>query len=195
MRTLLAGGLVLGAGAAVTVAAWTAQDDAVGGFVTSRFSTESTVNGGTSWSDNSTTPATLSLSAGALMPGDATAASFGIHATTGSVSGTESLQTPSGVAGALAPSLQYRVYRASSSACSATSAPAAGSDWLVGDAVGWAALSSTVPANSTPLAAGGTGAPGAPAWFCFQVRLSTDAPNSVQASGAQATWRFLGTSS
>jgi predicted ribosomally synthesized peptide with SipW-like signal peptide len=195
VRTLLAGGLVLGAGAAVTVAAWTAQDSTVSGFVATRFGTESTVNGGATWSDNSTTPATLSLSTAALMPGDATAASFGIHATGGSVSGTESLQTSSGVAGASAPSLQYRVYRASSSACSATSTPAAGSDWIVGDSAGWVALSSTVPANGTPLAAGGAGAPGAPLWFCFQVRLSTDAPNSVQASSAQATWRFLGTSS
>jgi hypothetical protein len=179
----------------VTTAAWTAQDSAAGGFVASRFGTESTVNGGATWADNSTTPATLSLGAVALMPGDATAASFGIHATAASVSGTESLQTPSGVAGALAPSLEYRVYRASSSACSATSTPAAGSDWIVGDASSWVALSSTVPANRTPLVAGGAGAPGAPLWFCFQVRLGTDAPNSMQASSAQATWRFLGTSS
>ena len=186
---------MLGAGAAVTLAAWTAQDSAVGGFAASRFGTESTVNGGATWSDNSTTPATLSLGTVALMPGDVTAASFGIRATVGSVAGTESLQTPSGVAGALAPYLQYRVYRASGSACSATSTPAAGSDWILGGATSWVALSSTVPANGSSLAAGAASAPGTPLWFCFQARLGTDAPKSLQGSSGQATWQFLGTSS
>lgn len=199
VRALLAGGLVLGVGAAVTVAAWTAQDNATGSFATSTFVTQSSADAGATWANNSVAPgATLQLGAGALSPGVTVAASFGIRTGTGSIGGNEALQTPTSTTTplpALWTSLQYRVYSSTTSTCTATSAPASGSNWIVGSATTWSAMGTAVPANSTALAAATSSAPGTPTWFCFQVNLPTGAPNTLQGQSLVATWLFAGTSS
>ncbi len=195
VRALLAGGLVLGVGAGVTLAAWTAQEHATGTFAASRFGTLSSADGGATWTDNSTTAAVLSLSPAALTPGDVTAASFGIRATAASVAGTVTVQTPTVGTGALTPYLRYRMYGGASSTCTTTSTPSGRTGWVVGDGSTWIALTAAVPANSTALAAAGASSDGAPVWFCFQVRLADDAPNSLQGSSTAATWQFLAASS
>lgn len=200
VRAVLAGALVLGVGATVTLAAWTSQDYTTGSFSTSRFVTQSTTDAtGNGWQDNSVSPgATLQLNAGALSPGVTVAAAFGIRTTAGSIGGTESLQTPTSTTTplpALWSSLQYRVYSSTASACTPTSSPSSGSNWIVGGSTTWSALSTAVAANATALAAAASSSPGAPAWFCFQVALPAGAANTLQGQSLVVTWLFSGTSS
>lgn len=198
-RALLAGGLVLGVGAAVTLAAWTAQDNATGSFTTSRFVTQSSADAGTTWADNSAVPgAVLQLNAGALSPGATVAAVLGIRTTAGSIGGTEALQTPTSSTTplpALWSSLQYRVYSSTTSTCTATSTPLSSSDWIIGSATTWSTMGTAVPVNSTALVAATTSSPGTPTWFCFQVGLPSGAPNTLQGQSLVVTWLFSGTSS
>ena len=72
-KAILAGGLVLGVGAAITLAAWTDTEWATGNFSTGQFGIEGSLNGST-WASNPTSPgATLMFSATTptdLTPGD-----------------------------------------------------------------------------------------------------------------------------
>lgn len=200
VRAVLAGALVLGVGAAVTVAAWTSQDFAAGTFAASTFVTQSTADAsGATWQDDSTPPgAALNLNAGSLSPGVVVAAPFGIEAIAGSVGGTVALQSPTSTTSplpALWSALQYRVYSSSTSACTTTSTPASSSDWVVGSATTYVLLSTAVAVNSTALGAASSSAAGAPTWFCFQVTLPSGASNSLQGQSLVVTWQFVGTSS
>lgn len=65
-KAILAGGMVLGVGAAITLAAWTDTEWAIGQFGSGSFGIEGSSNG-TAWSDNPVTgtPASLSFAVGA----------------------------------------------------------------------------------------------------------------------------------
>lgn len=194
-RAILAGALVLGVGATVTLASWVDNENATGTFTTSTFNTESSPNG-TTWADNTASPgAALTVNAGAISPGYAAAAPFAIRGKTTSIAGTATLAAPAltGDAG-LGAALQYRAY-VTSSAANCVTAPTAGqvTTWLVGSA-GPVALSTAVAANSTALAAATSTAAGVPTWFCFVLSLPTGAPNSLQGATASATWHFTTTS-
>jgi predicted ribosomally synthesized peptide with SipW-like signal peptide len=200
VRALLAGALVLGVGATVTLAAWTSQYYATGRFTTSLFVTQSTADpAGSGWADNSVSPgATLQLNAGSLSPGATVAAPFGIRTTTGSIGGTEALQSPTSSTSPLPDLwnyLQYRVYSSTTSTCTTTSTPTSSSNWIAGSASTWSAMATAVPANTTALAAAAASAPGTPTWFCFQVTLPSGAPNTLQGETIPISWLFIGTSS
>jgi predicted ribosomally synthesized peptide with SipW-like signal peptide len=72
-KAILAGGLVLGVGAAITLAAWTDTEWATGNFSTGQFGIEGSLDAST-WASNPTSPgATLMFSAATptdLTPGD-----------------------------------------------------------------------------------------------------------------------------
>ncbi len=83
-RALLAGGLVLGVGAAVTLAAWTDNEWVRGVFGTGTFGIEGSTDG-TAFSDNPTSgdPAQLSFAVGAdnLAPGSQVYAGYAVRLT------------------------------------------------------------------------------------------------------------------
>lgn len=195
VRAILAGALVLGVGATVTLASWVDNENATGTFTTSTFNTESSPDG-TTWADNTSAPgATLTVNAGAISPGYASAAPFAIRGKTSSVAGTAALATPATAGNAaLGAALQYRAY-VTTSAANCVTAPTAGqvTAWLVGSA-GPVVLNTAVAANSTPLAAATSTAAGAPTWFCFVLSLPSGASNSLQGATASATWHFTTTS-
>lgn len=193
IRAILAGGLVLISGGAMTLAAWTDQEVAQATFSSSTFRLQSTIDGGTNWADSTdASPATLAFSAAGMSPNTIHYASIGIRTTTGSLSGSLTLgagQLPSGPP-ALAGVLKYRAVVATSATCDVTSF--GGTPTFV---VGGAALKQPLTAAGTGTVAIGANST-APRWICFEVSMDANADNSLQNQPAMAVrWTITGISS
>ncbi|WP_431220628.1 SipW-dependent-type signal peptide-containing protein [Leifsonia xyli] len=191
MRAVLASGLVLGAGATATLARWTDVEFVTGAFTSSRFTTESSVNGG-AYADNATAPGGTVTIAGPFAPGVSAYVPVLIRTKPGSVAGTVSLggATLGGTdAASLGAALVYRVVR-TTGACAAAAfagAPA----FVVGAAATSRPLTTGQEAGVVSTLAPATATvAGAPTGFCFEVTLPAGAPNSLQGKTATATWPF-----
>ena len=190
IKAVLAGGLVLGLGAAMTLAAWTDQEFATGSFTAGHFNLVGSTDG-TAFSEHATddpgVPAALSFSTGFdnLSKSSTVAAAFALHldaATT--VAGTGTVLSSAG-SGAAASHLTYGVIEVASVAdCTpvATGTARVPSGTALGSAVG---------ATSFALGAGNGTLPGADLVLCIQVTSDATLP---QGSTATATWQFSATS-
>ena len=193
-RAVLAGGLVLGAGATATLAAWNDAEVATGAFASSVFDLQSQSAGSPTYADHAAPPgASLTFNATAMSPGVSSYAWLNVRTTPAStVAGTVTL-TALDRSGTLAPALEYRAVRTVSanptSACNA-GAFAAPSVFIVGGTSTWVPLSTAPPAAVS----NAIGAAGAAIGFCFDVRVLAGAANSFQGQAASATWTFTGTS-
>lgn len=194
VRALLLGGLVLGVGAASTLAAWTDTENATGSFTASVFDTQSQSAGSPTYASNTTAPgATLDFAATGVSPGASSYAWLNIRTTPTSTVGGSVVLTASTPSGGLAPVLQYRAVRMAGaspgSTCSAA-AFTAGATYIAGSSTTWLAVSAlpTTPVPST------IGAAGAALGFCFDVRLATDAATTYQGLSGTVTWTFTATS-
>ncbi|OFI39154.1 hypothetical protein BIU82_15585 [Arthrobacter sp. SW1] len=192
VRALLAGGLVLGVGGTMTLAAWNDSEFAAGTFTASSFALQSSTNSGGAWQDHGTaaTAAVMSFNAAGMSPGSTNYASLWVRTTSGSVAGTLALQGGQPVQGgsaALFAALDYRVVRYGSGACDAGQF-GAGATYLVGTAASKAALGT---AGSTTAVAANAGSP---VQLCFEITMKATADNSLQGSSAGATWEIRGTS-
>ncbi|UAJ78814.1 hypothetical protein IT072_16515 [Leifsonia sp. ZF2019] len=196
LRAVLASGLVLGVGAAVTLASWTDNEFATGAFQTSVFNTQSSVNGG-AYTDNSVSPGATFTVAGPFAPGVSSYLPVLIQTTANSVAGTTVLNGAvlgGSDAATLGAALVYRVVRttATCNAAAFTGSPA----FVVGAAGTTRALTAGQETGVTnPLAAATSSSPGAATGFCFEVTLPAGAANSLQGKTATATWQFVSTSS
>lgn len=202
MRALLAGGLVLGIGAAVTAASWNDSEYATATLSTSSFNTESNVNG-VGYLDNVTSPGTtVTLPVGAFSPGVRGYLQVLIRTKATSIAGTTVLGAPvvtgtgpTAVADAAAftTNFSYRVVRTSATCNSTafTGTPV----WVVGSSSAGLPLNTGQNGGVTNvLAAAAPAAPGVETGFCFEVLLSALAANDLQGKTASATWQFLSTS-
>lgn len=187
VRAILAGGLVLGVGAAVTLAAWTDQEWAVGEFGAGSFNIEGSTDG-TTFTDHASQAgaATLGFEVGAenLSPGDTVAAPFTLRtddATT--YDATVALTTAIGE-GANAANLTYGITQVATAAECVEGAT--GTDVIPAGT----ALDSVAGASEFTLTAG-DGAAGAPVTLCFQV---TAGEGLTQGDPGTANWEFTATS-
>ncbi|UFU03019.1 SipW-dependent-type signal peptide-containing protein [Ruania suaedae] len=193
LRALLAGGLVLGLGSAVTLAAWNDSEYATTTVTASTFGVVGSVNGG-AFSEHPTSgsAATLAFSPAvpAFSPGTAGYTSFGVRTTASStVGGSVTMQTPT-IAGpaALQNAMRYAVRLIpSGSSCNAalftnTSAPV-----IVPNET---ALATAVLPNARPL----TAAAGSTVSFCVRMSMIAGASTDAQGQTLIATWQFLATS-
>lgn len=193
-RAVLAGGLVLGAGATATLAAWNDAEVATGTFATSVFDLQSQSAGSPTYADHAGPPgASLAFNATAMSPGVSSYAWLNVRTTPASTVGGTVTLTALDRSGTLAPALEYRAVRTvaanPTSACNAA-AFAAPSTFIVGGTSTWVPLSNAPPAAvSNPI-----GAAGAAIGFCFDVRVMAGAANTLQGQAASATWTFTGTS-
>lgn len=189
LRAILAGGLVLGVGAAVTLAAWTDQEAASGSFNASVFNTESSVDRVT-WAHN-TNPPVATLTAGSGMsPTVSTFSPFNIRTTAATtVDGSVSL-TAIARSGTLTDVLEYRVARLATVTTVCNAANIAAGTFIVGGAATWVAASAALPA---PVAVA-IGAAGSELRYCFDVRIASGAANSYQGTSGTLTWTFTATS-
>lgn len=188
---MLAGGLVLGVGAAVTLASWTDTEYATGNFAASTFTTEST--GSTvNWVSNTAAPgATLVFAAGAMSPSVSHYATLNVRTTAATnVAGTVVLSSATR-AGTLPAVLEYRTVRTTAATTTCNATAFTGSPvWVAGDATTWIA-SNTVPASptSSPIAAAG-----GEIRYCFDVRIQSTAATTYQGTTGTITWLFTATS-
>jgi len=185
VRAILAGGLVLGVGAAVTLAAWNDSEFAQGTFTAGAFNLEGSTDG-TAFAEHAVvgSPATLGFSVDPanLSPGDSVTAAFAVRLDAATTSPADLVVSASPGTGTILPNLTYRLDQTTAFGCDL-----AGSTSLVaaGSAI------DTVPAAPVLELADGDGVAGAPAYFCFTV---TAGAGLEQSQTGTATWQFAATS-
>lgn len=192
---VLAAGLVFGAGAFATLAAWTDTENATGSFGASVFDTQSASAGSPTYTSQTAAPgASLSFNAAAMSPGTSFYAWLNVRTTPASnVGGTVALTSIANNAGGLVGALQYRAVRTASvnptSPCDAT-AFAGTPVFIAGGAATYLQVTAAVP---TPVASPITAAGGA-IGYCFEVRVAPGSANTYQGTTATVTWTFTSTS-
>lgn len=186
IRALLASGLVLGAGATITLAAWNDSEHATGSVTAGHFSLEGSANGNEYQSSESGSAHTLSFSpeAEAMFPGSSTYSLFSVRTTAGSLGGTVHVQADEGNVEGLGAFLTYGVRTVAGTTCDADTFEAGqsvverGSD-LTTDAA--------VPQELAPNQEG-------PVNYCLELRLPEGADNEAQNASVAPYWEFFGTS-
>lgn len=185
---LLAGGLVLGVGTAVTLAAWNDSEFATGNFAAGSFNLEGSTDGAAgTYSDHDTAGGaaalefTLPLSEN-MTPEDVVYAPFWVRLDAATTS--PATLTAAGITGSgdNAANLSYEVYEIDAAATCGAAAVAGGT--LVASGADLTALTAGTDVALTEGA--GTDA-GAPAQLCFVV---TAEDTLTQGDTATATWQF-----
>jgi predicted ribosomally synthesized peptide with SipW-like signal peptide len=188
VRAILAGGLVLGVGAVMTLASWNDSEFIKGTFTASGFSIEGSLDG-TVYSDHSpignaailvfTAPAT------ALSPGDIVYAPYAVRLDSTSTSNGTVTVTSAATSGVVA-GLTYSLVKTSTFSCNQSSAAAGVVVIPAGTAVG------VVPASTTfPVAMGAGSDAGAPEELCLVV---TAGETLTQLQTGTATFEFAAVS-
>jgi predicted ribosomally synthesized peptide with SipW-like signal peptide len=183
IRAILAGGLVLGVGTAVTLAAWNDSEFVTGTFTAGRFNLEGSTTDGTTFTDHASSPGgalSFTVPATALSPGATVSAPFAVRLaanTTDAASVTLTTETPTGTVTNLTYTLDIKSAWGCGSSTSST--PISGSALNAGT-------------TTFPLAAGSPVTdPGAPVYLCFTV---TAGAGLVQGQTGAAIWKFTATS-
>ena len=188
IRAILAGGLVLGVGAAATLAAWNDSEYGAATFTAGRFDIVGSTDG-TTFASHATSGAAATLSfvvaPSAMSPGTTTYALFSVKTANPSVAGSLQLGVGSTAGTGLAPFLTYGVRSIAGTACNSTTY----------------AAGTAVVADGTALSAGAAGTQavaangGSTVNYCFAVTLPSTAGNGAQGLTAIQTWQITGTSS
>ena len=180
VRAILAGGLVLGVGAAITLAAWNDSEFAQGTFTAGAFNLEGSTDG-TAFAEHPVgSPATLSFTAnpGNLAPGDAVTAPFAVRlddGTTNDATVTVSTEASTG-------SLTGLTYSLTQSTAFGCGEPVTATLVTAGQALG------TTPGSVTFALTQGAGTdPGDAVNLCFRITADT---NLVQSQTGTTTWEF-----
>jgi predicted ribosomally synthesized peptide with SipW-like signal peptide len=183
---VLAAGLVLGVGTAVTLAAWNDSEFATGTFGAGSFNLEgSTTSADDGYAEHPASPgATLAFTlplAGNMSPADVVHAPFWVRLDADTTSPASLTATAVTASGENAAQLSYDVYSiAADATCDATTA--------VGTPVAsGTTLSAFTDGIDVDLAIGATDVAGAPAQLCFEV---TAGAGLVEGEDATATWSF-----
>lgn len=192
VRALLAGGLVLGVGAAITLAAWTDQEWAEGIFGAGSFNIQSSVDG-TEFFDHESQDdaATLSFEltgADNMSPNDIVAAPFVLRLDTDTTYDAEVALTSAAITPVDAVNAQHLTYGIIQVDNAAACTPEATGTEI---ATAGAQLGTVGTSTAFQLAAGAADEPGAAVTLCFQV---TAGPELIQGQTTEATWEFVGTS-
>jgi predicted ribosomally synthesized peptide with SipW-like signal peptide len=192
IRAILAGGVVLGVGAAVTLAAWNDSEFAAGTFTAGTFGLEGSTNG-TAFSEHASSgsAATLAFTVSganlALSPGDQVAAPFAVRLVAGSTNdGTVVIQAPT-TTGTVS-GITYEVVRvASAAACSTAATDSTGTSLVTAGT----AITSVAGPNSFSVTKGATSAvAGAAQVLCFKFTAGA----VTQGQTGTVTWQLQATS-
>jgi predicted ribosomally synthesized peptide with SipW-like signal peptide len=185
VRAALAGGLVFGVAAGLTVASWTDAERVGATFTASSFALQTSLAGG------AYTPATtVAGSVSGMYPGGpASYIALLVKTTASSVAGSVRLSSAGNTVG-LAPALRYRIVRSSS--CTAADF-GAGATYDAGGALTYQSVSTALALTAPVVAAAAAGDVVA---YCIELSM---APGSAQASYQGTTtvvsWTVSGASS
>jgi predicted ribosomally synthesized peptide with SipW-like signal peptide len=190
VKAILAGGLVLGLGAAITLAVWNDSEFVKGTFGAGHFNVQGSADG-TTFADHTTsgTAATLSFSTGFnnLSPTQTVASPYVLHLDSATTTGATVSVNSATPTGAAATKLTYKIVEvAAIEGCTAT---ATGTSTIVPAGTALDSVASAAPFTLTKSALGTD--PGADVFLCIQVTPST---TLVQDTTAVGTWEFLATS-
>ncbi|MDZ5077447.1 SipW-dependent-type signal peptide-containing protein [Nesterenkonia sp. HG001] len=190
VQAVLAGGLVLGVGAAVTLAAWNDSEFAEGLFGSASFNLEGSTDG-SDYDDHDTADeaAQLTFDADNMTPGQTVYAPFYVRLDADTtINGTVEASDGIGVvssSGENADHMSYEVY-ADPDNCNAADA-SSGTSVASG-----ADLSTGIGSTTTFDLTAGDGAAGTPVLLCFEVSASDD--DFVQADTTEVIWEVTATS-
>lgn len=201
VRAMLAGGLVLGVGAAITLAAWTDSEFATGTFTAGSFNLEGSTTSATAGYDDhnvddgdaaAVLEFTLDLNEN-LTPDDVTYAPFWVRlddtTTTAATLDLVEIEAVDGTTIGNAENLSWTVVALTGAATCDAAGVSAGTVMGSGDAL---ASDDAVAGATQPLAIGTPPTTaGAPVPLCIAV---TAGPDLEQGGSATATWQFLATS-
>lgn len=180
-RALLAGGVVLGVGASMTLAAWSDSEWASGSFGTGGFTFQGSTDG-TDFSEHPDSPgATLdfSMNPAAMTPGDSVTATYWVKATGASPTVTIKKPVIAGVAPAnLTDALTVQYY--ADAACSGTAATTSGT------------LTGTSPVDDYAL---GTAADGVAVPTCIKITLDSNYTSPAGETTGAVSWEFAAATS
>lgn len=187
-KALLAGGLVLGLGAAATLAAWSDNVLVTGAFSAGSFGTE--VNVGSGWT-NGDGVNEMTFNATAMYPGAVVYAPVLVRTTSHSDLGAELTLSGNGGPGGFLGALTYRVVSdivtvGPTVTCNASRFESNAS-FVLGSASEWVTMS-TVPAPRSTQRISAAGADFAA--YCFEVKLTNTALTNVQGAVAEHTWTW-----
>ena len=196
VRALLAGGVALGLGATMTLASWTDNEWSQATFATSSFDTQSSMDSGVSYADNTVSPGTAMVFSGSGMsPATVRYANTLVRTKIGSIAGTIVLGagsfSPAGTdeTTVLGAALRYRVV--STTASCAASAFTGSPTWVVGPT---ASTLGTAGSSAVVLAAATAVAPGAASGLCFEVTLPAGAASTLQGKASTVIWQITASS-
>lgn len=187
LRAVLAGALVLGVGAAVTVAAWNDSEFATGSFTASTFEIVGSTDGAQfNEHPDAANAAALSLTApfDAMSPGTTVYARFVVKTTDAStVGGTVSLAATASNSDGLGFWLRYGVrVLPEGAACSSSTFDDASTSVVVPSG-------STMTVDGTGNASVGKSGTDT-ANYCFAIALPSGTPNEAQGTSVNAQWTF-----
>jgi predicted ribosomally synthesized peptide with SipW-like signal peptide len=180
IRAILAGGLVLGVGAAVTLAAWNDSEFVTGTFTAGTFNLQGSTTNGTTFTDHATSPGgalTFTVPATALSPTDSVEAPFAVRLaanTTNDAIVDVTTEAPTGTVTNLTYSLE--IHSAWGCAAGTTTATP-----ISGAALNAGTTAFVLTAGSP------TSNPGTPVYLCFRV---TAGAGLVQGQTGAAIWKF-----
>lgn len=183
VAAILAGGLVLGVGAAMTLAAWNDSEFATGIFSSGQFDLEGSTDG-TAFSSSPDEPGktlAFTVDADALTPGDVVYAPFAVQLSETS-DYEASVTLANTTTGGIGEGLTYSLYDVGTfgATCSAASPP-----------VGAALVTDRAADEAGAVAAFDLTAAAAPVNLCFVVTAASDLP---QGASGTITWELAGTS-
>ncbi len=188
VRALLAGGLVLGVGATMTIAAWTDQEIATSAVSAGTFSIVSRSDTATAFASHGPTETVLTvpLNASGLWPGQTRAAYVQVQAS-GTLPGSVNLTgvtvtnnangTPTGADLALQDALRVGISVVAAPANCTTALPATGT------------LTAVPALTAQALTVG----PVNTITYCIVLTLPSDAATTAQGGAVKPTWTFTGT--
>ncbi|UPW03055.1 SipW-dependent-type signal peptide-containing protein [Rhodococcus pyridinivorans] len=188
IRAVLASGLVLGVGAAVTLAAWSdtvwgSSEFGTGG---SSFNIQGSFDGGSTWAEYLTADAagtmTFTQQANALVPAEPVYQLVGLQEVEGNFGADITVTKTNADTSALANLVTVRVAELGTGAA----APACGAGAPFG-------AGTTIGAASTQVLSTTVGA-GDYRWLCFSAELAANAPATAAVTSAPILWEFAATS-
>lgn len=197
IRALLAGGVVLGVGAAVTLAAWNDSEFAKGSFAAGSFNLEGSLDNSTYAEHDTSGGAAVVFDSttysGNISPGDVLYKPFWVRldqATTSDATMVLTATAPAPTTGDNSPYLSYDIYElAPGDTCNAATAGSATAVWSGATLDARPATPATVSlTKGTP----GT-TPGTAVQLCFKVTAGPEG-SFQQAATASTVWEFKATS-
>jgi len=191
IRAILAGGLVLGVGAAVTLAAWNDSEFATGTFSAGTFNMQGSTTDGVTFTDHPVgAPGTLTFTVAPqlLSPGDTVYAPFALRLAANTTNDANVVITAPSTTTGVVTNLSYEVVRTTAFTCGASTVDSTGTSLITaGTAMTAVAGPNTFVLNKgTPVSSAG-----ATQFLCFKV---TAGAGLVQGQSGTVTWQFTATS-